>query len=123
MIRPARDAREIIEEGQFLHHCVGRGDYYISKHNGGTSYILFVRFSSNPNEPYITLEVDGETDKIIQWYGRNDSKPEKETMDSWLEEWKKEVAERKEKLKEAAAYAAAPAAESVESGQILVAAG
>jgi len=84
MIRPAKSATEIIEEGRTLHHCVG-GDNYLRKHNDGKSTILFIRLCTDPNTPLITVEL--EEGKIKQWYGVNDSKPDKEFFDSWLKEW------------------------------------
>lgn len=102
-IRPAKDIREIIEEGQILHHCVGRGDFYIRKHNDGMSFILFLRSLTAPNDPDITIEVEGEY--IRQWYGRNDTKPDKEVIEPFLASWLEDIRARKEK-KDAAPAAA-----------------
>lgn len=82
MIRPAKDAGEIIMEGRTLHHCVG-GDTYLKKHNEGETTILFLRKEENPEEPYYTIEIKG--NKILQWYGVNDSKPNKEVIGRWLD--------------------------------------
>ena len=41
IIRPAKDAAEIVEEGRILHHCVG-GDNYLAKHSGGKSTHIFI---------------------------------------------------------------------------------
>lgn len=120
MIRPAKSVREIIEEGQFLHHCVGRGDYYIRKHNDGESFILFIRYANNPNEPYITLEVDPAKNKILQWYGRNDTKPNEARIEEWLGEWLAEVKERK--AQEALSAAKAQANQEAAAEQVLIAA-
>lgn len=91
-IRPAKDAGEIVMEGRILHHCVG-GDGYLEKHNKGTSYILMLRPTGNKKEPYITVEISDE--KIIQWYGANDEKPDETNMKAWLNDYvkwlKKEV--------------------------------
>ena len=81
LIRPARSAREIVEEGRILHHCVG-GDNYLNKHNNGESTILFLRKQENPKEPYITVEI--RNDRILQWYGIKDTKPDKENIEKWL---------------------------------------
>ena len=58
IIRPARDAGEIIMEGRILHHCVG-GDNYLSSHDKGRSTILFLRSEKKPKKPYITIEIEG----------------------------------------------------------------
>ena len=89
MIRPAKDAREILEEGQTLHHCVGAGETYYRRHNDGQSAILFLRFATDPNTPYITVEI--EDYEIRQWYGRNDTKPDKDKINAWLNKWLIEI--------------------------------
>ena len=91
LIRPARSAIEIVREGRVLHHCVG-GDNYLSGHNNGKSYILFLRKKSEAEEPYITIEI--RENKIVQWYGAYDNKPDKEIIDRLLKEYTKEVKER-----------------------------
>ncbi|MCM1190648.1 MAG: PcfJ domain-containing protein [bacterium] len=83
-IRPARDAGEIVTEGRVLHHCVGSNGY-LEKHNGGVSVILFLRFSDKPDIPYITVEINPETFRIIQWYGAHDRKPDRDRMQKWLD--------------------------------------
>lgn len=84
LIRPARDAGEIVMEGRFLHHCVG-GDSYLRKHNEDQSTILFLRLKEEPEIPYITVEIETKTGRIRQWYGAYDKKPDKDRMQSWLD--------------------------------------
>lgn len=86
IIRPARSATEIIMEGRILHHCVG-GDTYLGRHANGTSYILFLRFKSDPRTPYYTIEIDWDYN-IKQWYAAHDKKPNKEQISEWLEKYK-----------------------------------
>lgn len=83
LIRPARNAEEIVMEGRILHHCVG-GDNYLKKHNDGTSTILFLRNVKEPEMPYITVEINMDTLNILQWYGAHDKKPDQKNMDRWL---------------------------------------
>ncbi len=94
IIRPAKDAAEIVEEGRILHHCVG-GDNYLSSHNAGNSFILFLRSIEAKDIPLITVEIRGE--HIIQWYGVHDSKPNEKMIDAWLETYTKELKKRKKK--------------------------
>lgn len=82
IIRPARSAEEIVQEGRCLHHCVG-GDNYLGKHNRGESIILMLRFKDRENEPYITVEIKEE--RIVQWYGAHDKKPDEKNMKKWLD--------------------------------------
>ena len=83
MIRPAASATEIIEEGRQLHHCVG-GDNYLDKHNRGQTFILFLRAAAAPDIPYVTVEIEPVTNRIIQWYGLKDKKPDREALGAWL---------------------------------------
>ena len=86
LIRPARSAGEIVEEGRILHHCVG-GDSYLRKHNNGESYILMLRFKDMPERPYITVEIESEKASIRQWYGDKDRKPDRKNMQQWLKQY------------------------------------
>lgn len=81
VIRPARSAEEIVMEGRILHHCVGVNNY-LRKHNTGESTILMLRFKDRESEPYITVEIKEE--KIVQWYGAHDKKPDEKNMNKWL---------------------------------------
>lgn len=85
-IRPACSAGEIVIEGRILHHCVGR-DTYLEKHDKGISYILLLRFRKKPKEPYITIEIQAENGKILQWYGAYDRKPDQEHMQEWIKRY------------------------------------
>lgn len=84
VIRPAMNAGEIVKEGRDLHHCVGR-ETYLSKHNSGQTVILFLRKAETPNVPYYTIEIRDK--EIIQWYGIRDTKPDKEIIEVWLEDY------------------------------------
>lgn len=86
MIRPARSAEEIVMEGRILHHCVG-GDNYLGKHDRGSSYILLLRLREKPKEPYITVEINAENGKVLQWYGAYDRKPDQEQMQKWIDRY------------------------------------
>ena len=85
LIRPAKSASEIVDEGRLLHHCVG-GDNYLKKHNEGIDIILFIRKKKKQEEPYITVEIDPEG-HIIQWYGKCDTKPDEKKINKWLNEY------------------------------------
>lgn len=83
-------AGDIIEEGRVLHHCVG-GDGYLNKHNTQKSFILFLRKVDNPSERYYTIEIDSKDQRIIQYYGAHDQKPDKDSVDAFLDKWKKHI--------------------------------
>ena len=92
MIRPARNAGEIVREGRQLHHCVG-GDNYLKSHNDGRSYILFLRFKDKKEMPYITIEINPKGENIMQWYGAHDKKPDEANMKRLIEEYTKSLKE------------------------------
>ncbi len=83
LIRPARDAGEIVMEGRLLHHCVG-GDTYLQGHDKGTNIILFLRSKEDPDTPYITVEIDAAALRVKQWYGAHDKQPDRDRMQRWL---------------------------------------
>ena len=86
IIRPATSAEEIVMEGRILHHCVG-GNRYLDKHNRGETYILMLRFKEKPKIPYITVEISAKSNKILQWYGEKDGKPDAGNMQKWLDRY------------------------------------
>lgn len=49
---------DILEEGQALHHCIDKKEEYFERINNQESYILFLRKTRKPNQPYYTLEVE-----------------------------------------------------------------
>ena len=93
LIRPAESAAEIITEGQLLHHCVGN-ETYIKEHNAGKRLILFLRKKELPDIPYITMEIDTQTRRILQWYGANDRKPDADHIAPILKEYEDRLAGR-----------------------------
>ena len=52
-IRPAATVTELIEEGAFLHHCVGG---YAERVASGSTAIFFIRTAEAPDIPFFTLE-------------------------------------------------------------------
>ena len=93
IIRPAKDAGEIVTEGRLLHHCVGT-DRYLEQHNTGKSFILFLRPIKDKDIPFITVEI--KDFKIVQWYGAYDRKPNEKLFDKWLKTYVKELEKRTE---------------------------
>lgn len=86
MIRFPLTAAAIRYEGKVLSHCVGG---YADRHIKGVLTILFLRRVSQPNKPYVTIEMDG--NRIVQVHGyRNDRDSQspkvthKEFFDTWL---------------------------------------
>lgn len=95
LIRPARNAGEIVMEGRLQHHCVGC-ERYLSSHNSGQTYILLLRKLEAPEQPYYTIEVRG--NNVIQWYGAYDKKPDEEQMRVWLTEYMEFLKQKRRKI-------------------------
>ena len=81
-------AAAIKREGKMLCHCVGG---YADRHMRGVTTILFLRRSSAPSTPYVTIEMDGNQIRQIHGY-HNDTLPDspkprevhKVFLDTWL---------------------------------------
>ncbi|WP_158297340.1 PcfJ domain-containing protein [Paenibacillus antibioticophila] len=84
VLRPAKSANEIIEEGKKLHHCVGG---YAQRHADGKTNILMIRKVSAPNEPFYTMEI--KNNKIVQCYGMRHSLPAAD-LQAFIEAFKAE---------------------------------
>lgn len=64
IIRIARTAEEVREEGRRLEHCVGG---YAERHMKGTTTILFLRDAECPGKSLYTIEMNG--NRLIQIHG------------------------------------------------------
>ncbi|MCH4157660.1 MAG: PcfJ domain-containing protein [Acidaminococcaceae bacterium] len=54
VIRPIQSIKEIIMEGELLHHCVSM---YADRYAAGTTDILVLRHKESLEKPYVTMEV------------------------------------------------------------------
>lgn len=97
IIRPVKDAAEIIDEGRMQHHCVGSDNTYLKRHDKGKSYILLMRKKESPEMPFITIEIEG--DEIHQWYEAYDKKYTKETTQPYLDKYVEYLKTKKSKKK------------------------
>lgn len=96
MIRPAIDAKEIVLEGRTLHHCVGSDEQpYLKNYNSGKGWIMVIKDIKAPDIPYITVEL--KDNRIMQWYGEHDTKPDREIIEEFLKEYKKHIAKKERK--------------------------
>ena len=97
LIRPAMEAAEIADEGRELHHCVGSGDTYYSKHAKGESFILLLRRTDEPDKPFATIEISGS--RILQWYEAYDKKPDEKILQPWLNDYTKYLVDKNKRKK------------------------
>lgn len=66
LIRAPHDHRELIREGEKLHHCVATYAKSIAREE---SYILFIRDKEAPEDPLFTLELNPDTLQVRQCRG------------------------------------------------------
>ena len=65
-IRVPERAEDILREGNVLKICVGG---YAARHLAGKTTILFLRRARKPETPYICIELEEKTNKIVQIHG------------------------------------------------------
>lgn len=78
--------QDFIDEGEALHHCVGRMGYN-KKMANGESLIIFIRKKEAPDTPFITMEYNPKSKKINQLYGDHDKQPDKEIQKIIYNQW------------------------------------
>lgn len=101
LIRLPADAKELIAEGAYLHHCVGG---YADRMANGKTTILLIRRAEEPDTPFYTLEwLNGKVQQCRTM--RNASYEKEEQVFDFVNEWVKKIA-RKGKKKKTAASAA-----------------
>mgnify|MGYP004523927821 FL=1 len=82
----AKSPGELVHEGDFLHHCVGRMNYD-QKFVREESLIFFVRYKDNIETPFVTLEYSLKNHKILQCYADHDSKPKEQVLQFVYNVW------------------------------------
>ena len=75
----ARTPEDLIKEGTFLQHCVGKMNYD-QKMAKEQSLIFFIRNANEPDKPFVTVEYSLQSNRIIQSHGAHNSKPSDEVM-------------------------------------------
>lgn len=70
----ARSPAELIREGDFLHHCVGRMNYD-QKFVREETLIFFIRNFNAPKIPFVTVEYSLSSKAVLQCYGDDDFPP------------------------------------------------
>lgn len=76
----AQSPADLINEGNILHHCVGKMGYDQKFIREG-SLIFFVRNKNNPQIPFVTVEYSLKTNKILQCYAEHNTKPQQEVQE------------------------------------------
>ena len=88
---------DILTEGRMLHHCVGNdgaGERYYDRIERRESFILFLRRTAEPEDPYYTLEIepDGTVRQKRTLFDRQHEDIEQAT--EFLVKWQKVIAAR-----------------------------
>jgi|GEM_PF-3884801 len=87
LIKAPEGAKEIIQEGQKLGHCVG-SDRYIKDHASGETTILFIREADQPEVPFYTVEfING---KVFQVKGKRNIGPTDEVK-AFMKNWESAI--------------------------------
>ena len=89
-----KGVKELKDEGKALEHCVGKMGYD-KKMLDGVSFIAFLRNKQAPDQPYVTIEYGLKEKRVLQCYGKNDSRPNKDVLE-FVDAWAKEVRKNKQ---------------------------
>lgn len=93
LIRLPVDAKELIAEGAYLHHCVGG---YADRMANGKTTILLIRRAEEPDTPFYTLEwLNGKVQQCRTM--RNASYEEDEQVFEFVTTWVKKIAKKGKK--------------------------
>lgn len=87
LILPAKNEKELHDEGKILHHCVLT---YAKRHAEGKTAIFFIRHKDMPENPYFTLELDEDELKVKQNRGIYNCERTDE-VERFEEEWLKHI--------------------------------
>lgn len=79
-VRFPKKNKDFVREGTRLHHCVHKMGY-LSKMARGDCVIAFVRLAGKPAVPFVTVELSASANKVVQCYGKNNSKPDRRVLD------------------------------------------
>ena len=82
----AQNPSDLIREGEFLHHCVGRMGYG-QKFAREESLIFFIRTKEQPDVPFVTIEYSPKQKRVLQCYGDNDTKPDDGVIEFVNKKW------------------------------------
>jgi hypothetical protein len=89
LIRPAKDAEEILREGRLQHHCVGT---YWEGQAKGEYAIMFIRKVEDPDKPYYTLQLSS-AGKVMQNRGKSNCSVTPAVAE-FVAVWKREVIDK-----------------------------
>ena len=77
---------DLIREGDYLHHCVGRMGYD-QKMIRGESLIFFIRAKEAPDKPLVTVEYSPKMKRVLQCYADHNARPNEQIMHFVEKQW------------------------------------
>lgn len=84
-----KDMQDLFEEGRRLNHCVGS---YADRIAEGQTCVCFIRKKSEPDQPYFTVEIAPEEERVRQIHGlsnRNVDRTRDHELFQFLKKWAK----------------------------------
>lgn len=93
----ARKKMDLIDEGSYLHHCVGKMDYD-KRQAKGESLICFIRKETEPAIPFVTAEVkiSHMNLNVVQCYGKNNHIVDE--VNPFVKEWMRTANKKYKKM-------------------------
>ncbi|MBP5411015.1 MAG: PcfJ domain-containing protein [Lachnospiraceae bacterium] len=88
---------QLVAEGDALSHCVGKMGYD-NRMIAHTSFIAFLRKADEVDKPFVTIEFNLDSEKIVQIYGAHDKRPPEEVI-AWAAVWESAVKKILDKAK------------------------
>lgn len=82
----AKSPEDLVNEGNALHHCVGKMGYD-QKFVNEETLIFFVRNKDNPQKPLVTLEYSLKRQKVLQCYAEHNTRPKQDILDFVNQVW------------------------------------
>lgn len=84
-----KDMQDLFEEGRRLNHCVGT---YADRIAEGRTCVCFIRKKENPDQPYFTVEIAPDEERVRQIHGlsnRNVDRTRDHELYQFLKKWAK----------------------------------
>lgn len=82
----AKSPKELLREGDYLHHCVGRMGYD-QKFVREETLIFFIRNIAEPETPFVTLEYSPKRKQVLQCYADRNSRPSESVLEFVNQKW------------------------------------
>lgn len=96
IMKMPKTAQEFVDEGKALHNCLGRMGYS-TKMSEGKILIVFIRKAKDPDTPYVAMEFNPHTMKILQLYKGGNARVDSELENYMYNKWLKFVKSKKGK--------------------------